>query len=349
MLSALLPSSDLIPDLSKAAAWLQEADAVLICAGAGMSGNAGEMVYTNPSDFARYYPWLLQYGYLSCYECMGMFGDPNVPEAIKRTYMVAHAWNQRYKFAPNPSYEALLAPLQAMGKDYFVFTSNVDGCFERAGFDAQRIYTPQGDWSFMQCERACTRNSYWKATAQLEELAPLAPHIPESSLPKCPKCGRGALGSVRGGSWFTHAPYDEAQDRFLEWMQTQQEKAVSSSSGRSRRFKLAILEVGAGFNTPIVTRLPMEQICRETAEAVLVRINPKNSEVPEDLEGRGKALGLPCGWSPELARSLFEPAVRDLAPPPVAAAPAAAKGSRRAARGQQVDWKAVLRSLREQG
>eukprot|EP00971_Amphidinium_carterae_P013812 272037-Amphidinium_carterae.1 len=82
-----------------------------------MSGNPGEMVYTNPRDFAKYYPWLLPYGYNNCYECMGILHDPHVPETLKRTYMVAHAYNQRYRFAPNPSYSALLKGLVDMGKD----------------------------------------------------------------------------------------------------------------------------------------------------------------------------------------------------------------------------------------
>mmetsp|Transcript_56251 Transcript_56251/g.131770 ORF Transcript_56251/g.131770 Transcript_56251/m.131770 type:complete len:344 (-) Transcript_56251:114-1145(-) len=317
------------PRLQKAVQWLQEADAVLICAGAGMSGNPGEMVYTNPRDFAKYYPWLLPYGYNNCYECMGILHDPHVPETLKRTYMVAHAYNQRYRFAPNPSYSALLKGLVDMGKDCFVYTSNVDGCFERTGFKADKIYTPQGDWAYMQCEKPCTRDSYWLAKPHLDKLIPLVPDL-EGKLPTCPRCGGAALGSVRGGDWFTHAQYDAAQDRFVKWVLKQQQH------GR----KLAILEIGVGFNTPIVTRWPMEQICRETASSMLIRLNPKDCDVPADLQGT-KAVGLPCGWNAAIASLLLDQSVLGLSPGGGRLRDAPPEGPRKV-----VDWRGVLASLR---
>mmetsp|Transcript_45431 Transcript_45431/g.83097 ORF Transcript_45431/g.83097 Transcript_45431/m.83097 type:complete len:345 (+) Transcript_45431:77-1111(+) len=317
------------PRLSKAVKWLREADAVLVVAGAGMSGNPGEMVYTNPRDFAKYYPWLLPYGYTTCYDCMGLLSDRSVPDALKRTYLVAHAYNQRYRFAPNPSYAALLRCLQAMDKDYFVYTSNVDGCFERAGFKADNIYTPQGDWSYMQCERPCTRDSYWLAQPHLDKLAPLVPDL-EGKLPTCPRCGGPAVGSVRGGDWFTHAQYDDAQDRFVKWVHEQQQH------GR----KLAILEIGVGFNTPIVTRWPMEQICRETLNGTLIRLNPKDCDVPADLQG-ARAVGLRCGWGADIAGLLFDPAVLALKANDGHTSDTPPGGPKKV-----VDWHAVLASLR---
>lgn len=274
-------------DMQIASQWLKDADAVLICAGAGASGNKGELVYTNPDDFAKYYPWLLPFGYKTSYDCMGLMADPKVPDAYKRAYFFAHAMNQRFVFQPNPSYPELLSQLG--DKDYFVYTSNVDGCFERAGFDKSKIYTPQGDWMWMQCEKPCRRDSYWPAKPVLDRVVPLVPDINE--MPLCPVCHRKPAPNVRGGSYFTHAPHDAAQDAFLRWIDQQIDK------------KLCILEVGVGFNTPTVTRLPMEQICREFPRSKLVRVNPNDYEIPSDINKR--ALGLCKQWSAQLVTSLF--------------------------------------------
>lgn len=293
----------------KAARLIAAADAVLICAGAGASGNPGELVYTNKDDFAKHYPWLLPYGYTTAYECMGLMGDPSVPQHVKRSYFVAHAYNQRVRFQPNPAYHALLRGLK--GKDTFVYTSNVDGCFERAGFD--QVYTPQGDWQYMQCSKPCTRDSWWRA-----DLAPL--DAPTKELPNCPRCGRPAMGNVRGGDWFLHGPHDADQDRFLEWIDSVQ--------------NLVVIEIGVGFNTPSVTRWPMEKICAEK-KAPLVRINPNDFQVPTWLP---TAIGIPSDWTPDVASALFDDTSScDLATRQLVATD---DGTRR------FDWRSALASLR---
>jgi len=313
--------------LHVANAWLREAEAVVVCAGAGMSGNPGEMVYTDETDFAEQYPWLVPLGYRTAYECMGLLGDATVPDRLKRAYLVKHAHNQRYRFAPNPSYAALLDRLA--GKDYFVYTSNVDGNFLRAGFDADRIYTPQGDWAWFQCELPCRRDSYWPALPDLERLLPLVPDLPDSKVPRCPNCGRKAVGNVRGGSWFTHAPHDDAQDRFAEWI----ERRIADGKN------LVVLEIGVGFNTPTVTRLPMEQICRDHPNAKLVRVNPNDSQVPVDLD----AVGLPQPWSADLAALLFAQPSADSPPRNHGAFPRHPPAPSRA---RPFNWRAALCSLR---
>ncbi|KAJ8599281.1 hypothetical protein CTAYLR_006769 [Chrysophaeum taylorii] len=313
-----------------AAKWLADADAVLVCAGAGMSGNAGELVYTVPDDFRKYYPWLVEYGYSTAYECMGLIDDPRVPGTIKSSYLVAHAHNQRFRFQPNAGYAALLEQLR--GKDYFVYTSNVDGCFERAGFDAERIYTPQGDWKYMQCSAPCTRDSFWLAEPVIQRVLPLVPNdVTDDASPKCPRCGRRALGNVRGGDWFTHAPHDGSQDRFLKWIYRQLGAGTS---------KLVILEVGVGFNTPTVTRIPMEQICREHPNAKLVRVNPQDYQVPRDLAH--KALGLSYKWSPDVVATLFAPP-----PPMLFGSPSSLVAAKRPLPSpKKFNWRSALISLR---
>lgn len=105
--------------------WLEEADAVLICAGAGMSVKEKEMVYTNPKDFEQAYPWFPKWGYKTSEEVMGLEGDPTVPRTAKWALYAKHMDNMRWKFTPNEGYKTLLRLVQ--DKNFFVLTSNVDG------------------------------------------------------------------------------------------------------------------------------------------------------------------------------------------------------------------------------
>ena len=274
---------DRIIDLAKQ--WIDGADAVLICAGAGMSVKQGEMVYTNPDDFARAYPWFPKWGYKTSYECMGLFGDQRVPPTAKWALNAKHMDNMRWKFTPNEGYDQLL---QLVGqKDYFVLTSNVDACFERSGFDASKIYTPQGEWTWMQCVSACQPDSVFDSRPYIDRILPHISNegmIPQELIPKCPRCGSDMFGNVRGGSWFLHHKYEHQAERIQEWMQ----KKVDGIE----QTKVVIIEIGAGFNTPTVTRFPVESFARELGRARFIRINPTNAEVPEDL----RAIALQEGW-----------------------------------------------------
>jgi hypothetical protein len=104
-----------------AAQLLDSADAVLIVAGAGMSGNPDEMVSTNPDDFAFYYPWFTEWGYHTGYEAMGLLSDPSVPMTAKWAFWATHTDKMRWQFPPNYLQQLV------HDKEYFVHTSNVDG------------------------------------------------------------------------------------------------------------------------------------------------------------------------------------------------------------------------------
>mmetsp|Transcript_11522 Transcript_11522/g.13230 ORF Transcript_11522/g.13230 Transcript_11522/m.13230 type:complete len:225 (-) Transcript_11522:105-779(-) len=162
-------------------------------------------------------------------------------------------------------------------KDYFVLTSNVDGCFERSGFKKERLYTPQGDWSLYQCTIPCSRNSYWSSKPMLKTYLD-----GDSTPPGCHNCGQRVFGNVRGGNWFIHKPYLEQQQRFCRWVMDVKSKGKS----------LVIVEVGAGFNTPTVTRFAAESIALEL-DAKFIRINPQESEIPAEIQG----LPMPTGVS----------------------------------------------------
>lgn len=132
------------PDLANqdeilaAAKWLADADAVLVCAGAGMSINntSPDNVYQRPEDFVHRYPDMPARGYRTAYECMGLSQDPMLTAGEKMGFLVRHVENMGYNFQPGPAYTTVQKLLD--GKNWFVWTSNVDSMFEKSGLDPTR-------------------------------------------------------------------------------------------------------------------------------------------------------------------------------------------------------------------
>jgi NAD-dependent SIR2 family protein deacetylase len=216
-------------------------------------------------------------------------------------------YSQRYQVEPHEGYRALLDLVVKSGKDddYFIWTSNVDGMFDRAGFDVQKIYKPQGDWQYLQCAGPCSPEAVYDSKSIIESVLPYikdCQFTDPSKIPLCPRCQKHPLrGNVRGGEWFIHDHYNATQDRMISWLRETEEKGL----------KLAIIEIGAGFNTPVVTRFPMESICRALKNAKLIRINPTEPEIPLDLV----AVGIKKGWSvfEELSKEIKSASNDDLA------------------------------------
>merc|ERR1712232_417464 len=83
-----------------------------------------------------------------------------------------------------------------------------------------------------------------------------------------PKCGSNTLPNLRGGDWFNHQPYVATQKRLLDWLDDCVAKKMS----------VAVIEVGVGPNTPIVTSIPAAAFASAVAvgggQATYLRVNP---------------------------------------------------------------------------
>ncbi len=143
--------SDSIEKLKKA---IKEADAIVIGAGAGLSTSAG-FTYSGErfekyfSDFGK------KYGFSDMYS--GGFYPYATPEEFW-AYWSRYILVNRYTDAPKPVYNELFELVK--DKDYFVITTNVDHCFQKAGFDKQRLFYTQGDYGLFQCSVPCHSKTY---------------------------------------------------------------------------------------------------------------------------------------------------------------------------------------------
>lgn len=270
------------PDaLATARQWLSEAEHILIGAGAGLTAAAG-LDYGDKASFARVFPAFVKRGYSAQYQ---FIGDRSLPPEAYWGFWSTHVRHVRFGPGPHPIYARLLELVRK--RDHFVLTSNVDALFERNGFQAKRLFTPQGDYARMQCMVPCSAET-WETRPSIDRmLATLDPVTQEvtdaAALPQCPRCGGEAFMNVRLNHAFSEKPYVAQAGRFADW-------AGDTVSGR-----LVVLEFGAGFNTPSVVRWRLEHLVQKHPDARLVRVNLSHPEVPKELGDRAVSVRASAG------------------------------------------------------
>lgn len=292
-------------DIERLREALASADAVMIGAGAGLSTAAG-FVYSG-ERFHRYFPdFEAKYGFHDMYS--GGF----YPYGTREEYWAfwsRNIWINRYMDAPKPVYDDLLRLVQ--GKDCFVLTTNVDHCFQKAGFDKDGLFYTQGDYGLFQCTKPCCKKT-WDNEAivrdmllaqgftiaarnalTLPEGTRAAMAVPSALLPKCPNCGRPLTMNLR------------ADDKFVE------DSGWHAAAGRYTDFTRAhaddhilYLEIGVGWNTPGIIKYNFWNLAYQNPNATYACLNFDDARVPRELEGRAIAIE---GDSAQIIAALAHP------------------------------------------
>ena len=186
-----------IEQIQKLSNALHRSEAIIIGAGAGLSTSAG-FVYTG-ERFRRYFSdFAEKYGFSDMYSG-GFYPFPS-PEEFW-AYWSRYIFINRYMDAPKPVYDELLALVR--DKDYFVITTNVDYCFQKAGFDKKRLFYTQGDYGLFQCSVPCRKETFdnEKTIRQMMERQKDM-RIPSELLPVCPHCGKPMTMNLRSDDKF---------------------------------------------------------------------------------------------------------------------------------------------------
>ena len=256
-----------IPKLKTA---LDEADAVVIGAGAGLSTSAG-FTY-NGERFQKYFAdFEAKYGFHDMYS--GGFYPYDSPEE-HWAYWSRYIRINRYTDAPKPVYEELLRLVK--DKDYFVITTNVDHCFQKAGFDKKRLFYTQGDYGLFQCSEPCCQET-WDNEAVIRQMVAEQKDmkIPSALIPRCPHCGKPLTMNLR------------SDDRFVE------DEGWHAAAGRYANFlrtregqKILFLELGVGYNTPVIIKYPFWQMTAKNPRATYACINRGEVFCPDEIADR---------------------------------------------------------------
>ena len=265
-------------DIQRAAEAIAAADALLITAGAGMGVDSGLPDFRGTQGFWKAYPAVARLG-LS----FAQIADPSWferdPQLAWAFY--GHRLNLYRHTQPHEGFAQLLAWTTTKAAGFFVFTSNVDGHFQKAGFNDGRIVECHGSINHFQCANSCCQD-IWEAAGESvsvdETVFRAGP-----PLPRCRHCGGLARPNIlmfNDGSWLARRSEMQSQ-HFAEW--------IASLKKKSARF--AVVELGAGTTIPTVRRTS-ETTARQLAGR-LIRLNPRDPEVPPGQIGL--ALGAAAG------------------------------------------------------
>lgn len=249
---------------------LDEAETVVIGAGSGLSTAAGftydgDRFQENFADFAA------KYGIRDMYS--GGFYPFPTPEEFW-AYWSRYIQINRYQDAPKPVYEDLRKLVGE--KDYFVITTNVDHCFQKAGFDKHRLFYTQGDYGLFQCSGPCCQETQDNESVVRQMVAEQRDmKVPTHLLPVCPHCGRPMTMNLRCDDKFVQDEgWHRAADRYENFLRT-----------RARQ-KLLFLELGVGYNTPGIIKYPFWQMTMKNPKATYACLNAGEAYAPEEIGAR---------------------------------------------------------------
>ena len=266
---------------------IEEADAIVVGSGAGLSTAAG-FTYSGERFDRYFFDFGRTYGITDMYSG-GFYPFPD--DETRWAWWARHIYYNRYVPAPKPVYQQLLSLVK--DRDYFSVTTNVDHQFQAAGFDKKRLFYTQGDYGLFQCEDAHIRQTFdneeWTQAAmeaqgfvrddagifQPPAEGKLAMRIPGALIPSCPVDGSPIAMNLR------------ADDSFVEdegWHAASAAYAAYLDAHATGR--VLYLELGVGANTPVIVKYPFWQMTEANPQATYVCLNLGEAFCPAEIAER---------------------------------------------------------------
>ena len=173
--------------------------------------------------------------------------------------------------APKPVYDALLQLVR--DKDYFVLTTNVDHCFQKAGFEKRRLFYTQGDYGLWQCSLPCHNKTYENEQAVRQMVRDQRDmRIPSELIPHCPVCGAPMAMNLRTDMTFVEDEgWHEAARRYEDFLK------------RHQGLRVLFWELGVGGNTPAIIKYPFWQMTYRNPKAVYACVNLSRAYCPPEI------------------------------------------------------------------
>lgn len=249
---------------------IEECDAVVIGAGAGLSTSAG-LTYSGERFEKNFGDFKEKYGIRDMYSG-GFYPFESLEEYW--AWWSRHIMVNRYERAPKPVYDNLRKLVE--GKDYFVLTTNVDHQFQLAGFDKKRLFYTQGDHGLWQCSEPCHQRTYdneeivRRMWAEQRDMK-----IPSELAPRCPVCGKPMIMNLRCDDTFVqdNGWYAAAQ-RYEDFLR------------RHSGLRVVFLELGVGGNTPVIIKYPFWKYTVENPNALYACVDFQEAFAPKEIAAR---------------------------------------------------------------
>ena len=263
---------------------ISEAETVVIGAGSGLSTSAG-FTYSG-ERFEKYFSdFAVKYGFQDMYS--GGFA-PFASLEERLAYWSRYIMINRYMDPPKPVYNNILSLVR--NKDYFVLTTNVDHCFQKAGFDKERLFYTQGDYGLFQCSEPCHQKTYdnekqiramWEFRNEMK--------IPSELVPHCPVCGKPMSMNLRADDTFvTDEGWSKAANQYETFLQSR--NIINTPGQQEGTGNVLFLELGVGRNTPGIIKYPFWQMTAKNPNAQYVCINFGEAFAPYEIEKRSLCI-----------------------------------------------------------
>ena len=261
------------------------ADAIVIGAGAGLSTSAG-FTYSG-ERFDKYFS-----DFKERYKFTDMYSGGFYPyETLEEhwAFWSRYIYINRYMDAPKPVYDNLYELVK--DKDYFVIRTNVDHCFQKAGFDKHRLYYTQGDYGLFQCSEPCHKKTYDNediirkmvmaqgyefkedGSLYLPEGRNLKLTVPSELVPYCPECGKPMSMNLRADNTFVEDEgWHVAAKRYEQFLE------------RHKNLNIVFIELGIGYNTPVIIKYPFWQMTDKWQHAHYICLNYGQAYAPDEIK-----------------------------------------------------------------
>ena len=266
---------------------IQNAEAVIIGAGAGLSTSAG-LTYSGERFERYFFDFAKKYGISDMYSG-GFYPFPD--NETKWAWWARHIYFNRYVESPIPVYRKLLSLLK--NKNYFVITTNVDHQFQRAGFDKSRLFYTQGDYGLFQSVNPKIQKTYdneqWvmkameaqgfikdeKGVFRVPDNREISMQIPTSMIPKCPDDNSDVTTNFRADDSFVEDEgWYKASEAYYNFIKANENK------------RILFLELGVGANTPVIIKYPFWHMTMTNERAVYICINYGEAFFPSKIKDR---------------------------------------------------------------
>jgi NAD-dependent SIR2 family protein deacetylase len=248
-------------EISKAKEVIKKAKAILITAGAGMGVDSGLPDFRGKEGFWKAYPIIekLDLDFVSMANPKWFFENPKLAWAF-----YGHRLNLYRNTIPHKGFKLLLELVKRKNDNYFIFTSNVDGQFQKAGFDEDKIFEVHGSIHYLQCTKNC-KNKIWEAKDEYIQID--MNKFEATNIPLCKDCKAVARPNIlMFGDWeYNDKRAVKQQAKYNKWKKA------------NKTEQIVVIELGAGTAVPTV-RLEGESLAKNL-KATLLRINPRDFEI----------------------------------------------------------------------
>ncbi len=274
--------TDFLHELERAQEAIENANAIVVGIGSGMSASGG-LDYTDSELCKKWYPEYYNMGLTTIGAIIGRYwvttiGQLSDEDAKKYWgFWCRHIYHIRYEPEATEPYTLLRSLIGHT--PYYIITTNGDHQTQKA-FGKEHVLATQGDYGYFQTVSGADDRLWYNEdmVRKMIDNMPSAIEIRIQDIPINEETGERLEPNLRCDSNFVELPWLEKLANYKRFIEENNERSI------------LFWEIGVGFNTPTIIRWPFEQMAHQYPNATIIRMNKSESQLPDTLGQKGIAL-----------------------------------------------------------